>query len=171
VLARMAENVSFAPENFERAAEKAKADEQQERLARMLVSLSATNEAIMRAKSRSELFELVCESVAKGAKFTSTCIALAQPDSDYLDLVAVAGPTAESTRKVRLSRNAEHPEGRGLSGTAFRSKQTCISNDYLSDPRGIAFHPVARSDGAKSGAAFPLVVGGDVVGIMLFLSA
>ncbi|MBV9461712.1 MAG: EAL domain-containing protein [Bradyrhizobium sp.] len=171
VLARMAENVSFALDNFERAAEKAKADAQKERLARMLVSLSATNEAIMRAKSRSELFELVCESVAQGAKFTSTCIALARSDSDYLDLVAVAGPTAESTRRVRLSRNADHPEGRGLSGTAFRSKEPCISNDYLSDARGIAFHPIVRSDGAKSGAAFPLKVGGDIVGIMLFLSA
>ncbi|MBV8925539.1 MAG: EAL domain-containing protein [Bradyrhizobium sp.] len=171
VLARMAENVSFALDNFQRAAEKAKADDQKERLARMLVSLSATNEAIMRAKSRSELFELVCESVAQGAKFTSTCIALARPDSEYLDLVAVAGPTAENTRKVRLSRSAGHPEGRGLSGTAFRTRQACISNDYLSDPRGIAFHAMARSDGAKSGAAFPLRVGGDVVGIMLFLSA
>jgi diguanylate cyclase (GGDEF)-like protein len=171
VLARMAENVSFALDNFERAAEKAKADEQKERLARMLVSLSATNEAIMRAKSRGELFDLVCESVAKGAKFTSTCIALAQPDSDYLDLVAVAGPTAENTRRVRLSRNADHPEGRGLSGTAFRSAEACITNDYLNDRRGIAFHPIVRSDGAKSGAAFPLKVGGDIIGIMLFLSA
>jgi diguanylate cyclase (GGDEF)-like protein len=72
---------------------------------------------------------------------------------------------------VRLSRNADHPEGRGLSGTAFRSGEACISNDYLSDSRGIAFHPIVRSDGAKSGAAFPLVVGGDIIGIMLFLSA
>ncbi|HTD00096.1 MAG TPA: EAL domain-containing protein [Bradyrhizobium sp.] len=171
VLARMAENASFALDNFERAAEKARADAQRERLARMLVSLSATNEAIMRAKSRSELFELVCESVAQGAKFTSTCIALARPDSDYLDLVAVAGPTAENTRKVRLSRNADHPEGRGLSGTAFRAGEACISNDYLNDSRGIAFHPIVRSDGAKSGAAFPLEVGGGIIGIMLFLSA
>jgi diguanylate cyclase (GGDEF)-like protein len=171
VLARMAENVSFALENFERAAEKARADAQKERLARMLVSLSATNEAIMRAKSRSELFALVCESVAKGAKFTSTLIALARGDSDYLDLVAVAGPTADNTRKVRLSKNADHREGRGLSGTAFRAGEARISNDYMNDPRGHAFHPIVKSDGAKSGAAFPLKVGGEIVGIMLFLSA
>jgi hypothetical protein len=69
----------FALDNFKRAAEKAKADKQKERLARMFSALSATNEAIMRAKSRTELFELVCESVSKGAKFTSTCIGLARP--------------------------------------------------------------------------------------------
>ena len=171
VLARMAENVSFALENFERATEKAKADEQKERLSRMFAALSATNEAIMRAKSRAELFSLVCESVAAGGKFTSTTIALKTSGSNYLDMVAVAGPTAETTRTVRLSINAGHLEGRGLSGTAFRSRQACISNDYLSDPRGISFHPVVRADGAKSGAAFPLMVHGDIVGIMLFLSA
>jgi diguanylate cyclase (GGDEF)-like protein len=171
VLARMAENVSFALENFDRAAEKAKADEQKERLSRMFAALSATNEAIMRAKSRDELFNLVCESVAKGGKFTSTTIALKKPGSDYLDMVAVAGPTAENTRTIRLSTNAGHPEGRGLSGTAFRTKEACISNDYLSDPRGIAFHPVVRADGAHAGAAFPLMVHGAIVGIMLFLSA
>jgi len=171
VLARMAENVSFALENFERAEEKAKADQQKERLARMFAALSATNEAIMRAKSRAELFELVCESVAKGGKFTSTTIALVKAGSDYLDMVAVAGPTAENTRTIRLSTNAEHPEGRGLGGNAFRSRQACISNDYMSDPRSIAFRSVVRADGAKAGAAFPLMVQGEIVGIMLFLSA
>ena len=171
VLARMAENVSFALDNFERAAEQARASQEKERLARMFTALSATNEAIMRAKSRGELFELVCESAAKGAKFTSTCIALATPDSDYLDLVAVAGPTAENTRRIKLSKNAEHPEGRGLSGNAFRSGKACISNDYLNDPRGYAFHPIVRSDGAKSGAALPLRVDGNTVGVILFLSA
>jgi diguanylate cyclase (GGDEF)-like protein len=171
VMARMAENVSFALENFAREAEKARADEQKERLSRMFAALSATNEAIMRAKSRAELFELVCESVSTGGKFTSTTIALARPDTDVLDMVAVAGPTAENTRRVTLSISAERPEGRGLSGTAFRTCQACISNDYLNDTRGIAFHPVVRADGAKSGAAFPLKVKGEVVGIVLFLSA
>ena len=66
LLARIAENVSFALDNFERANEKAKADEQKERLTRMFAALSATNEAIMRAKSRTELFELVCEGRGPG---------------------------------------------------------------------------------------------------------
>jgi len=171
VLARIAENVSFALDNFERAAEKARADEQKERLSRMFAALSATNEAIMRAKSRAELFDLVCDSVSRGAKFTSTTIALARSGSDDLEIVAAAGPAAENSRLVKLSSNPAIPEGRGLSGTAFRTRQACVSNDYLSDPRGIAFHPVVRADGARSGAAFPLVVRGEIVGIFLFLSA
>ena len=171
LLARLAENVSFALDNFDRAAEKARTEEQKERLALMFAALSATNEAIMRAKSRAELFELVCAAAASGSKFTSTSIGLVNPGSDLLDVVAAAGPTAETTRNVRISINEAHPEGRGVSGTAFRSRQACVSNDYLADQQRSAFHAVVRSDGAKSGAAFPLLVHGQAVGVMLFLSA
>ncbi|MDB5639669.1 MAG: hypothetical protein JWP51_4577, partial [Bradyrhizobium sp.] len=171
LLARLAENVSFALDNFDRAEEKAKTEEQKERLTRMFAALSATNEAIMRAKTRAELFELVCVAASNGGKFTSTTIGLASPKSDFLDIMAVAGPTAETTRNVKLSINGAFPEGRGVSGTAFRSKKACISNDYLADEQRSAFHAVIRSDGAKSGAAFPLLIHGQAVGVMVFISA
>ena len=84
LLQRLTDNVSFALENFDRADDKARTEVQKERLTRMLAALSATNEAIMRAKSRAELFELVCEAAAKGGRFTSTTIVLVNPDSDFL---------------------------------------------------------------------------------------
>ena len=84
LLQRLADNVSFALESFDRADEKAKTEGQKERLARMFAALSATNEAIMRAKSRAELYELVCEAAAQGGRFTSTSIALVRPGSDFL---------------------------------------------------------------------------------------
>src|SRR4029077_14728651 len=94
LLQRLADNVSFALGSFDRADEKARTEQQKERLTRMFAALSATNEAIMRARSRGELFELVCEAAANGGKFTATTIALANPNSEYLDIVATAGPTA-----------------------------------------------------------------------------
>ena len=124
----------------------------------------------MRANSRAELFQLVCEAAAKGGKFTSTSIMLMNPDSDFLDVVAAAGPTAASALQVRVSASEARPEGRGLTGRAIRSRQACIINDYLADSRANAFHARARSDGANSGAAFPLFVQGRVVGIMIFIS-
>jgi diguanylate cyclase (GGDEF)-like protein len=170
MLQRLADNVSFALENFDRADEKARTEGQRERLARMLAALSATNEAIVRARSRSELFELVCEAAAQGGKFTSTSIALTRPDSDYLDVVAAAGPTVASAREVKLSVNEAHPEGRGVGGMAIRSRRPSIINDYLADQRSQAFHARARNDGANSGAAFPLFVQGQVVGVMIYIS-
>ena len=84
LLMRMSENVSFALDNFDHAEQKAKAEEQKDRLARMFEALGATNEAIMRAKTRAELFELVCEAAVVGGKFTSTTIALAKPGDVFL---------------------------------------------------------------------------------------
>ena len=170
-MARIGENVSFALENFERAGEKARADAQKERLTRMLAALSATNEAIVRATSRTELFELVCEAAANGGRFNSTSILLARSDSDYTDMVAVAGPTAHNMRRVKVSINADHPEGRGLCGNAFRLQRACIANDMRADPRGSAFHQFIHSDGAMAGAAFPLMVAGRAVGVMFFISS
>ncbi|WP_375305828.1 GAF domain-containing protein [Bradyrhizobium sp. A11] len=170
LLGRLAENVSFALDNFDRAEEKARTEAQKERLTRMFAALSATNEAIMRAKSRAELFDLVCLAASNGAKFTSTTIALASAESDQLEIVASAGPSADTTRNVRLSIDPERPEGRGMSGTAFRTRQPCISNDYLNDDRVRAFHAVVRSDGARSGAAFPLIVHDQAVGVMIYMS-
>jgi len=171
LLQRLAENVSFALDNFDRAEEKSKADEQKERLARMFAALSATNEAILRAKSREEMFKLVCQGAASGGKFTSIVIALARPGSDFLDSVAAGGAAADASLKVRLSTNEAHPGGRGLSGRAFRSGQACISNDYLADQSMQSLHARVRDDGANSGAAFPLLVNGQVLGIMLFVAA
>ena len=111
----------------------------------MFAALSATNEAIMRAKSRAELFDLVCLAASNGAKFTSTTIALARADSDQLEIVSSAGPSADTTRNVRLSIDPERPEGRGMSGTAFRTRQPCISNDYLNDDRVRAFHAISAT--------------------------
>lgn len=170
LLGRLAENVSFALDNFDRAEEKARTEVQKERLTRMFAALSATNEAIMRAKSRAELFDLVCLAASNGAKFNSTTIALAKAGSDQLEIVAAAGPSAATTRNVRLSIDPERPEGRGMSGTAFRTRQPCISNDYLNDDRVRAFHAVVRGDGARSGAAFPLVVHEQAVGVMIYMS-
>jgi diguanylate cyclase (GGDEF)-like protein len=171
LLQRLAENVAFALGNFDLVDQKAKADEQKDRSTRMFAALSATNEAIMRASSRTELFELACEAANNGGKFTSTTIGLVRPGKDFLDIVATAGPTAVATKKVRLSVMEHRPEGRGISGIAFRSRKPCISNDYLTDPRGTAFHQSIRDDGARAVAAFPLFSGSEAAGILLFCAS
>jgi diguanylate cyclase (GGDEF)-like protein len=170
LLARLAENVCFALDNFDRAEEKVRAEQQKERLARMFAALSSTNEAIMRSRSRGELFELVCEAAAEGGKFTSTSISLARPDSDVMEMVGVAGPTAEHSRNVRVSVSEADPEGRGVCGTAFRSGRPCVCNDYFAEQNFSAFHDVLRDDGAHAAAAFPLVARGRTVGVMLFIA-
>src|ERR1019366_4319138 len=134
-------------------------DEQEERLARMFAALSATNEAIMRAKSRPELFDLVCEAAVHGGKFSSTTIAFADPNSEFLRVVASNGPNADEMRKQEFAITDSVPQGRGLTGIAFRTRQPCISNDFLADERTSPWHDNARRSSVSSCAALPLLNG------------
>ena len=172
LLARIAENVSFALDNFERADEKAKADEQKERLTRMFAALSATNEAIMRAKSRTEMFELVCEAAAQGGRFNSTSILLARPDSDYLDMVAV-GRADRGQRPPAEGFDQRERSGRTRASAARRSVRGRPASATISSTTRAARRSSrsSSSEGARSGAAFPLLVDGQPVGVMLFISS
>ena len=171
LLQRLAENVSFALGNFDRADERRAAEEQRERLTRMFAALGETNEAIMRARTRAELFQLVCEAAVRGGKFASTIVALTERGSDFLRVAAAAGPKADMQRSVRIAITEAHPEGRGLSGTAFRTLQPCISNDYLADARGGPFYDRARREGNAAGASLPLLVHGQAAGVLVFMSS
>jgi diguanylate cyclase (GGDEF)-like protein len=172
VLTRMAENVSFAVDNFDRAEQKAKAEQQKGRLTRMFEALGATNEAIMRAKTRAELFALVCEAAVVGGNFTATAIALAKPDTEYLETVASAGPDRVRAKSVRLSTDASLPEGQGITGIAFRTRRPCISNDYLAEFGSTGYLADAvRDSGTVSGAGLPLLKDGKAIGVLVFLSS
>jgi diguanylate cyclase (GGDEF)-like protein/PAS domain S-box-containing protein len=137
------------------------------RLTRMFAALNATNEAILRAKSREELFELVCEAAVTGGRFTSTTIGLADPDSDFFRLVASAGPNAKAILDRHYAVTAARPEGRGLMGIAYRTGRPSISNDYENDENTSHWHKDARGWGVKSAATVPFFNRGRPVGVLL----
>jgi diguanylate cyclase (GGDEF)-like protein len=171
LMERMAENISFGLETFKREqGHRAAEEEEKEALTRMFAALSATNEAIIRAKTRAELYERVCAAAVQGAKFNSTTIALVDEGSQFLNVAATAGPNAGEVRKSRFSVEESLPEGRGMIGLAYRSGMPCISNDYLADERTRPWHESARRDGVRSAAALPLLSGGRPVGALLFRS-
>jgi diguanylate cyclase (GGDEF)-like protein len=172
LLQRLAENVSFALANFERADEKARDDERKQRLTRMFEALSSTNEAIMRARSRTELFELVCEAAVLRGTFTSTTIAVAVPGEAFLRIAESKGENHERIKSTRFATSADLPEGRGLTGTAFRTKAPCISNDFLADAEVAHWHTLAKAGGTRSGASFPLLrKGTESIGVLLFTAS
>ena len=169
-LSRIAEIASMGMEIVEREERRRAEEEAKDRTARMLAALSATNEAIMRARTRTQLFEMVCEAAVLGGNFASTTIWLTAPDNEFLQVEAAAGPDAERARDARLSVDPSRPEGQGLCGSAFSSKQPCVSNDYLADPKMSYLHWRAREGRVLAAAAFPLLKEGDAIGIVLFCS-
>jgi diguanylate cyclase (GGDEF)-like protein len=178
LLERVVENVAFALERFEategqKRAERAQLDAEgkEAELNRMYIALCKTNEAMMRAESRQELFDLVCEAAVLGGHFTSTTIALAQPDDHFMKIVSTKGQNADRVRSTAFSVLADHPQGKGLTGTSFRSKRACIKNQFLTDTGTSHWHQLAERGGTRAGASFPLFRDGDAIGVLLFLAS
>ena len=157
------DNVSFGLQMFDR-------EEQKQRISRMYAALSATNEAIMRAKSREELFHMVTQAAGAGGRFTSTSILLACENDDFFDLAATDGPRAEIIRSRKYSPREDRPEGRGLTGTAFRTGEPCVRNDIRANERLVQWPYDNSMQGAsRSGAALPLFSRGKTSGVLLFM--
>ena len=65
---RMSANISFALDNFEHEAARKTGERAMRRLNRMFGAISATNEAILRAKTEQELYQLVCDAAVHSGK-------------------------------------------------------------------------------------------------------
>ena len=62
LLERMSANLSFALDNFDHEASRKDGERAMRRLNRMFGAISATNEAILRAKTEQELYQRVCDA-------------------------------------------------------------------------------------------------------------
>ena len=171
LLERTAETISFALDNFEREKQHKAAERAAVRLARMFAALSATNEAMMRAATRAELCQRVCEAAVLGGNFTSAAITFARSDGEALDTMSAAGPAADRVRGLQIPLDALHPERLGVGGIAYRSKRPCVTNDYLADTRLTYWYDQIVRTGTKSGAGWPLFKGNEPVGALIFMSS
>ena len=137
------------------------------RLRRMFAALSATNEAILRTTSPEELYQKVCDAAVYGGEFIAAAVMLSGPEADGVRIAAASGQN-ERLRQARISVDEACAEGRGLVGTAFRTGQPCIANDFLTDERTQLWRAEAQKAGA--GAAFPLLRADRAIGVLLLYS-
>src|SRR4030088_3646936 len=99
----MSANISSALDNFDREAARTSGERAMRRLNRMFGAISATNEAILRAKTAQELYQLVCDAAVHSGKSIATVVFLAEPDSIWLKPVAGTGEVAELITRTRFS--------------------------------------------------------------------
>lgn len=99
---------------------------------------------IRRAATREKLYQLVREAAVRGGNFTYVVIALAEPGNEFFNIVVTTGPNADIPGDARLATTTDHVGGRGLAGIAFRTRQPCIGNDYLTDERCNSIHDFVR---------------------------
>jgi diguanylate cyclase (GGDEF)-like protein/PAS domain S-box-containing protein len=153
--------------NSREVSERKFAEEAALRHGRLYETLSATNEAIMRARSEEELYGLVCAAGVLAGSAAAAAVVVAEPGSDWLQFAAARGAIADSLRQKRISTDAASPYGQGLAGSAFRSGKPCVSNDFLKDGRTRAWHATLGAFGIKSAAGVPFTRNGATRGVLM----
>ena len=171
LLARMAENVSFALDNLDREAERKASERATRRLKRMYATLSATNEAILRSKTPQELYERVCDTAVYDGKSLATAVLLVEPGSHWLKTVAGTGEILEIMKKSRFSIDPDSPYGKGVCGQAIRNQKPAVNPDVLKSEQARPWLEAKVVDRPMACAAFPLIRKGQSIGVLMFFMA
>jgi GAF domain-containing protein len=136
-------------------------------LARTFAALSATNEAILYAKSPEELYRKVCEAAFSSGNFLATAVFLLAEGTDFLRFAAGFGEDIARLCSINITIVEGTPEGSGVCGQAFRAREAVVSNDFLNDQRSMAWRNGARKSEVGAAAAVPLTCQGRSVGVLL----
>ena len=113
---------SFALDNFAHEAAQ-QGERAMRRLNLMFGAISATNEAILRAKQ--DLYQRVCDAAVHSGKSIAAVVLLAEPDAIWLNPVAGTGESAEQIKRARCSIDPDNAYGSGVCGQAFRRPAAC----------------------------------------------
>ncbi|HYN27936.1 MAG TPA: diguanylate cyclase, partial [Burkholderiales bacterium] len=144
--------------------EKKRAEVRIRRQNRVYAVLSGINSAIVRIRSRDELFREVCRIAVEDGKFRMAWIGLAEPDLGKARLVSWMGADDGYLDEVGLAlRNVALDQGAG--GRALRERRPIVFNDVETDAQ-VVFRKEALARGYRSLAVLPLLVGENVVGVL-----
>jgi diguanylate cyclase (GGDEF)-like protein len=170
LLTRMAENLSFGLDNIDREEACKRNERAARRLAKMFAALSATNEAILRARTAGELYQLVCDAAVHVGNSLAATVLLAEPGSPWLKAVAGTGQIVDMglVRASRFSIDPENPYGKGICGKAFRTQKASVNEDILNSEQGRPWRESSRQAGIVASCAVPLLKGGRSIGVILF---
>jgi PAS domain S-box-containing protein len=150
---------------------KRKADEVRiDRLNRMYATLSQANQAIVHGPDRQKVFEEVCRVIVEKGGLRMAWIGLLDQASRQVKPVAHFGFENGFLERLEISVD-DIPRGRGLSGRAVREGRFVVCQDAVTDPNIEPWRELVLSRGYLSGVSFPLMVHGEVVGVLSSYSA
>jgi len=140
------------------------------RMTRLYAALSHVNQSIVWSSGRDELFPKVCRALVEHGGFRMAWIGWHDAETRRLTPVAEHGDAHGYLREVRVFTD-DRPEGRGPSGTAFRTGRAYVCNDVLTDPAVEPWRAARAQQGLLSSATLPIRVAGVVSGTISVYAA
>ena len=135
------------------------------RLNRLYLVLSRVGEAIVRIRDRQELYQRVCRIVVQEGGMQMALIVELDPTSRTVKPVASVGASAQFLGSWKVTVD-DGPLGRGTIGTALRTGHFDVCMDFVNDPRMAPWRDGADVQNYRSGASFPIKVGGTTIGAL-----
>lgn len=134
--------------------------------------LSATNEAVLKARDAASLYRMVCQAAIESGKFSAATVFLIGGGDSHIDVVDSAGSISITEMKeLKISVDINSPFGRGLIGDAFRSGSCSVSDDLWADDRFKPWHARFKANAMRSGAAVPIDQNGLHIGVFVVYAA
>lgn len=146
------------------------AEQQIVRLKDLYAALSQTNQCIVRATNREELFQTICDIAVQFGHFKMAWIGLADEKNHRVVPVAGAGEAIEYLEGLEVSIDQESPLSRGPAGRAILSGKPSVTNS-LRDPRSAGpWYERVVAHGMASWAGVPLFLHGKAIGALCLYS-
>ena len=141
------------------------------RLTNLYAALSETNKAIAMLSMPMELFLEVCRIAVEHGKFDLAGIIQITPGKERVGrFVAAHGSYQDKLLDIQLELDRPGPHLNGPIAGAMLSGAHQIRNDFLNDPGTQRWRDLASRARLRSGGAFPLRKGGEVMGALAVYS-
>ena len=151
--------------------EHVRGEQELQRANRALRTLSACNEALVRAVDEDTLLLEICRILVDTGGYRMAWVGYASDDADRtVRPVAHYGAEAGYLQTARITW-ADGERGRGPTGTAIRENKPVVNRDFYADTRMTPWREEALKRGYVASAALPLLVGDGHSGGALMLYA
>lgn len=141
------------------------------RLNRVYAVLSGINSLIVRAADRGTLFRESCRIAVEQGQLQTAFIGIVDNDAGKLIPVAAEGapPDFLTTFRDAFPLDEGLPDGGTICAQAVRAKMPAVCNDVPNADQ-LACKPIIEARGTKSVAMLPLMIDGEVVGVLALYS-
>jgi PAS domain S-box-containing protein/diguanylate cyclase (GGDEF)-like protein len=145
--------------------ERKRADVKIRHLNRVYAVLSNINALIVRVRTQDELFRDSCRIAVEAGNFKLAWLGLVDRAAAQVSIVAWHGMDESYINRIpRSLADRGSPRG-GLAGCAVLERKAVISNDMSQDER-VLLKAESAQRGIQSTAYIPLLIGGEVVGVL-----
>ncbi|XHR29374.1 MAG: PAS domain S-box protein [Chthoniobacteraceae bacterium] len=149
--------------------EREQKDQEIRRLNRIYSVLSQVNQAVVRIPSREKLFAQICNILIHCGGFTRAWVGRYDPQKR--EVIPVAWEGQEMDHRIHLQIGTPSQLNGGLVERVILDAATCVSNDYVHDPRTVSWHDRAARENWHSVISLPIRRHREICGVLTVVAS